>query len=141
MYGYYDPDHPIVVGLAGPAGSGKTSTAEGIIKSEGAMWSDTGEVTWDHLYHAMPLYEYASIRLKTTGTDAKNRQLHMIHDLTQELLGARIGYDDMVELVYDIYAVETKYIFNVTCFTQRYRNFDTFQYHGLLRHDPPWLRI
>lgn len=105
MYGYYDPDHPIVVGLAGPAGSGKTSTAEGIIKSEGAMWSDTGEVTWDHLYHAMPLYEYASIRLKTTGTDAKNRQLHMIHDLTQELLGARIGYDDMVELVYDIYAM------------------------------------
>ena len=105
MYGHYDPDHPIIVGLAGPAGSGKTSTADGIIKAEGAMWSETGDVVWDHLYHAMPLYEYAAIRLKTTGTDSKNRQLHMIHSLTQELLGTRVDYDDLIELVYDIYSM------------------------------------
>lgn len=105
MYGHYDSEHPVIVGLAGPAGSGKTSTAEGVIKSFGGLWGDQAPVVWDHLFHAMPLYEFASIRNRTLGEGAKDRQLHMIHDLLRELLRSNVSYDDMVELAYDIYSM------------------------------------
>lgn len=101
MYGQYDSDHPIIVGLSGLAGSGKTSTASTIISSVPAQ----SLISWEHLYHAMPLYEFAAIKTKTVGIGAENRQLHLIHDLLKDLFHSKIPYDDMVELVYDIYAM------------------------------------
>jgi hypothetical protein len=104
MYGHYDSEHPIIVGLSGPAGSGKTSTAVGIIEQMGT-WSDSKDVNWDHIYHAMPLYEFVSIKTKTIGENSQDRQLHLIHDLVRDICRSTIPYDDMVELVYDIYAM------------------------------------
>lgn len=101
MYGQYDSDHPIIVGLSGLAGSGKTSTASAII----SMVPNGKIVQWDHIYHAMPLYEFASIKTKTIGDNAESRQLHLIHDLLKELFHSKISYEDMVELAYDIYAM------------------------------------
>lgn len=101
MYGQYDSDYPIIVGLSGLAGSGKTSTASTIITSVPAQ----STISWEHLYHAMPLYEFAAIKTKTIGQDVESRQLHVIHDMLRDLFRSTVSYEDMVELAYDIYAM------------------------------------
>lgn len=106
MFQGYDPNYPIIIGFSGAPGSGKTSTADFIrpmgISGEGA------EVEWDHLWHSIPLYELVSIKTMVKGVDSQNRQLHQIHDVVKDVLRSVIPYDDMIELVYDLYAMPIK---------------------------------
>jgi len=55
---------PIIIGLAGKAGSGKTSVAESIVP-KGSFDTNKYGMKWDHLFYALPLYEMASIKKNT----------------------------------------------------------------------------
>lgn len=100
-------DNPIIVGLAGKAGSGKTSVAEAIVP-KGAFDAKTYGMKWDHLFYALPLYEMASIKNNTLGHNAESRKLYAIHDVLYEIYGrstlANIPhYYSFVEKVKEIY--------------------------------------
>lgn len=115
MFDTYDENQPVIVGLAGPPGAGKTSTANylrPLAMAEYEYEVDEEDldkhieiVRWDHLWCAMPLYELASIRTKVSGVNQQSRQLHQIHDVLRDVFRMSIDYDDMVELAYDIYSL------------------------------------
>jgi len=105
----FNPDKPIIVGLAGKALTGKTSAAEAISPKAKIVSSDLGMI-WDHIYFALPLYELASIRKNVIGTRKETRQLYGIHDTLYDLFGGSPiasvpSYEDMVELVRSIYTL------------------------------------
>lgn len=100
--------NPIILGISGLAGTGKTSVAEAIVP-KGRIAQDS-DIVWDHIFYALPLYELASIKTNVRGLREKDRQLYEIHHVLYELFGGSpIGnvpdYDDLVELVYDIYSL------------------------------------
>lgn len=105
----YNPNKPIILGLAGKALTGKTSAAEAIVPKARIAESENS-LLWDHIYFALPLYELASIRKMVSGTRSKVRQLYAIHDAVYNLFGGSpIGnvpeYEDMVSLVQKIYSI------------------------------------
>jgi cytidylate kinase len=98
---------PIIVGLAGKAGSGKTSVAEHIVP-KGSVETIKYGCKWDHIFYALPLYELSSIRRSIKGLNEKNRQLYAIHDVLFNIYGgSSIGivpeYDDFIARVHSIY--------------------------------------
>lgn len=109
----YNPTQPIIVGLCGQAGTGKTSVAKGFVPLASAteiMFDDELDdeqqirIVLDHLFFAMPLYELASIRTKTEGSKSKERMKYAIHDVLADLYGrsplyGAPRYKDLVELV------------------------------------------
>lgn len=110
----FDLTRPTLIGLAGKAGSGKTSVAEqlcpkaaiGLPKVEGLI----KDVLWDHIFYALPLYEMAGIKKSIKGLNEKSRKKHAIHNVLYDLYGGSpIGnmpdYDTMVEKVNQIYAM------------------------------------
>lgn len=101
---------PIIIGLAGKAGSGKTSVAENIVP-KGSVDTFKYDCKWDHIFYALPLYELASIKRSIRGINQKNRQLYAIHDVLYSIYGgSAIGlvpeYNDLVERVQEIYSLE-----------------------------------
>lgn len=98
-------DAPIYVGFSGPAGSGKTSTANKIA-GPGGVRSLGSPILFDHYFLAKPLYDIVSTKRMIEGEDAKSRKLYEIHDTVSEIIGRSVEYDDLVELVYDIYAMD-----------------------------------
>lgn len=97
---------PIILGLAGKAGSGKTSVAEQIVP-KGSIESMKDGIKWDHIFYALPLYELASIKKNTMGINSKSRKMYAIHEVLYELYGGSpIGfvpdYLDLVSLVKEI---------------------------------------
>jgi len=82
----YNPDYPIVVGLAGKAATGKTSVAETIVPKASFDKVRSG-VYWDHIFFAMPLYELLSIRTKIEGANSQSRKLFAIHETLYDLYG------------------------------------------------------
>jgi dephospho-CoA kinase len=103
----YNPEKPIVVGLAGKALTGKTSAAEAIVPKARIINSENGMV-WDHIYFALPLYELASVRKMVSGSRAMTRQMYGIHDTLYDLFGgspiANVPvYEEMVQLVRNVY--------------------------------------
>lgn len=103
----YLKDHPIILGLAGKAGSGKTSAAEALCP-KGSMQTTTSGVIWEHIFHALPLYELASIKKNIKGFNAESRKLYAIHEVLFEIYGkSALGnipsYEDFVNKVKDIY--------------------------------------
>lgn len=101
--------NPIIIGLAGKAGSGKTSVAEHLVP-KGSIDSSMYGMKWDHIFYALPLYELASIRRSIKGLNEKNRQLYAIHDVLYELyggspIGHMPGYDDLVERTKEIHSL------------------------------------
>jgi len=106
----YREDHPIIIGLAGKAGSGKTSVAEHIIP-KGSLESTKHGVKWDHIFYALPLYEMATIRHSIKGHNQNSRQLYAIHDVLFNLYGgSSIGlipeYLDLVNRVQEIQSLK-----------------------------------
>ncbi len=122
---HFNPAQPIYVGLGGVAGTGKTSTAKRIVPASSAssygdvspsnneldalLWEHIGsnpfpKIVWDHYWFAMPLYDMYNARVDIQGEDKKDRTLYAIHDVVNSLMSKGIPYDDMVELVYDIYS-------------------------------------
>jgi hypothetical protein len=107
----FSSSNPTYVGFCGPAGSGKTSTAKTIVPS--SSFSFYGDVTksdnydsilWDHFWFAMPLYEISNYRLMTEGMNVKDRIMYGVHEVLNNVMQRRISYDDLIELVYDVYA-------------------------------------
>ena len=102
------PDYPIVLGLAGKAATGKTSVAESIVPKAQINKPVYNNISWDHIFFALPLYELASIKKNTLGQRQKDRQLFSIHEVVYDIFGASaLGsiptYDDFYQLVKDIH--------------------------------------
>lgn len=107
MNSEYDPDFPIIVGLAGKAATGKTAVAESIVP-KASFGNERDGIIWDHIFFAMPLYELYSIRTKIQGANVESRQLYSIHEVLYDIYGSSaLGnipkYADFIELVYAIY--------------------------------------
>ena len=99
-------NQPIILGLAGKAGSGKTSVAEQIVP-KGSMELITSGLRWDHIFYALPLYELASIKNNIQGINSQSRKLYAIHEVIYNLYGGSpIGfvpdYNNLVSLVHQI---------------------------------------
>lgn len=99
----FNENHPIIIGLAGKAGSGKTSVAEALVP-KGSIEVSLGGIKWDHIFYALPLYELSSIRRTISGTNSKNRQLYAIHDVLFNLYGGSAlgnipSYENLVQKV------------------------------------------
>lgn len=104
---------PIIVGLCGLAGTGKTSVARGfvplanateILFDENLEGRNNVRLVLDHLFFAMPLYEMASIKTKTSGEFEKDRVRYALHDVLSDLFGksplyGAPPYCELVELV------------------------------------------
>jgi phosphohistidine swiveling domain-containing protein len=105
----YNKNHPIIVGLAGKALTGKTSVADTIVPK--ARISIEGEgMAWDHIYFALPLYELASIKKNVTGNRSRIRQLYGIHETIYDIFGkspiANVPeYEEMFRIVNEIYSM------------------------------------
>lgn len=100
---------PIYVGFVGPAGSGKTFTAKSIVPpSTSSLYNDPGtfpNVIWDHQWMSLPLYSIYNARTQTIGIDVKNRILYTIHDIVNSVVMKQLSFDDMIELIYDLYSL------------------------------------
>jgi dephospho-CoA kinase len=101
---YFDSEHPIIVGLAGKAGSGKTSVAEYLVPKGSASSGESSlyGLKWDHIFFALPLYELSSIRRSIKGFNEANRQLYAIYNVLYEIyggspLGVFPTFEEMVE--------------------------------------------
>jgi dephospho-CoA kinase len=99
-------NQPIIIGLAGKAGSGKTSVAESIIP-KGSLEAVKFGYRWDHLFFALPLYEMASIKKNIMGANEKSRKLFALHETLYDLYGgSAIGnmpdYNKFVQMVNEI---------------------------------------
>lgn len=102
----YDQDHPIVLGLAGKAATGKTAVAESIVPKASFGNTNSG-IVWDHIFFAMPLYEFYSIRSIIEGQNAESRKLFAIHHALFDLygnssLGSMPPYKEFTDLVHKI---------------------------------------
>ena len=100
-------NQPIILGLSGKAGSGKTSVAESIIP-KGSMETVKFGINWDHIFYALPLYEMASIKKNIIGFNEESRKLFSLHEVLYEVYGgSSIGnmphYDTLIEKVKQIY--------------------------------------
>jgi len=103
---------PVVLGLAGKAGSGKTSVAESICPKatlgSPILGDLSANIIWDHIFYALPLYEMAGIKKSIKGLNEVSRKKHAIHNVLYDLYGGTpIGnmphYDEMVNKVNAIY--------------------------------------
>jgi len=107
-------NHPIIVGLAGRAGSGKTSVAEticpkGLVVSPAGL-AEGSSIIWQHIFYALPLYELASIKKNVKGINERSRKLYAIHDVLYEIYGGSpIGfvpdYEKLTNMVMQIEAL------------------------------------
>jgi len=100
-------DTPIVVGISGLAGAGKTSTAEGIVP--GKIVHMPPEAVWDHMFFAMPLYSLASIRRNTLGENSIDRQLYQTMEKFLDIFVSPIyggpSFDRLVNIVKETVAM------------------------------------
>lgn len=107
-----DTDYPIVIGISGKAGTGKTVTADqivpGVVKVTHIKDDEPIGSAWDHFTLASPLYEMASIKQKISGRLREDRILHELHQVLFNLLGKSPlyglpKYDDFIEVVRAVY--------------------------------------
>lgn len=99
-------NNPIIIGLAGKAGSGKTSVAEQIVP-KGSIEIIKENTKWDHIFYALPLYEMASIKKNTKGQKEESRKLFALHEVLYDVYGgSSLGnipdYPNFVNLVNQI---------------------------------------
>lgn len=118
----FDPNHPVIVGLTGEAGTGKTSTANIIAPVAQNLDASGGDeriscidgvnIYWSHLFFAMPIYEIVNIKRIIQGADWKDRQLYAIHNVIANLFGENplYGAPPYKQLVEMTYEVTEKYI-------------------------------
>lgn len=106
MIDNYKEGYPIIVGLAGKAGSGKTSVAEEIVP-KGSLSTVKYGLAWDHIFYALPLYELATIKRSIRGHNEDSRRLYAIHDVAFDIFGkSAIGnipnYEKLVDIVKEV---------------------------------------
>lgn len=102
-------NQPIIIGLAGKAGSGKTSVAESIVP-KGSIETIKYGIKWDHIFYALPLYEMASIKKNIQGLNQKRRRMYAIHEALYDLYGGTsLGdipeYEELTSMVEEIYSM------------------------------------
>lgn len=99
-------DRPIVLGLAGEAGTGKTATANVLAPPARMAEPDKDGIWWEPLAAAAPLYELASILQMTEGAKTFDRKAYAVHAVLVDLFGQPAygapPYEEVVELVYDL---------------------------------------
>jgi gluconate kinase len=100
-------NQPVLIGLCGKAGTGKTSVANLIVPQHALKYDTENSTVWDHTTFAMPLYEMASIKRMTKGIDSENRILYQLHEVLFDLFGksplyGAPSYDEFVLLVKQI---------------------------------------
>jgi len=100
-------EQPIMIGLAGKAGSGKTSVAEALVP-KGSFAKTQYGARWDHIFFALPLYEMLTSKVNIQGINQESRIKYAIHETLYELYGSNsIGmipdYDDFIDKVNNIY--------------------------------------
>jgi hypothetical protein len=104
-FGEYTPGQPIVVGLAGEACVGKTTTAQ-LLAPPGVLAYAPNQVAWEHLAFSMPMYELATIKKKVEGEDAHDRMAYAVHAVLVDVFGlpgyGAPPYVDLVDFVADI---------------------------------------
>ncbi len=103
----YSREQPIMLGLAGRAGSGKTSVAE-VLCPKGSIQTNSSGIIWEHIFYALPLYELASIKKNIMGMNEESRKLFAIHEVLFEIYGkSSLGhipnYHIFVEKIQQIY--------------------------------------
>lgn len=108
---YVNPQLAFVL-FNGPSGSGKTQTAKGVAAPAGVPQQfrrDNHLIRMDHKSLASPLVGLHSIKVRTKGEGAANRQLWLIHDTITDLIPPlSADFTDTMELVYDIQAYPLK---------------------------------
>jgi ABC-type polysaccharide/polyol phosphate transport system ATPase subunit len=82
----FKKQQPIIIGLAGRAGSGKTSVAEAIVPKAAFETVKYG-MKWDHIFYALPLYEMASSKKNIQGLSSDSRKKYALHDILYEIYG------------------------------------------------------
>lgn len=105
----YNPNKPIILGLAGQAATGKTSVAENIVPKAKIQQTASG-MLWDHIFFALPLYEMVSIKKNIRGLRERDRQLYSLHSVVYELFGGSPisnvpDYEELISLVRNIYSL------------------------------------
>lgn len=100
-------NNPIVIGLCGKAGTGKTSVANIIVPSHTIKFDQENRTIWDHSFFAMPLYEMASIKRITKGEKQEDRILFQLHEVLLDVFGGSPlygapPYDEFINLVKEI---------------------------------------
>lgn len=103
----FDPEKPLVLGIAGRSGVGKSALADVLAPRARISDLNAEKIRWTHLFYAMPLYELASIRRTVQGTAAKDRQKYQVHALLTDVFGSSplFGappYSKLVEMVEEI---------------------------------------
>lgn len=109
----FDPDLPIVLGLAGGSATGKTVTADGIAppaRIGGDHPNEEPHILWDHLYYALPLYKLTSVRQTIEGQKTYDRMAYETLQILLDVFGSSPLYgapdfNDLIQMVYEI--VET----------------------------------
>lgn len=94
---FYKPGQPVVIGLCGKAGTGKTVTAETLVPGATARIED--EYWWDHKFFAIPLYEMAAVR---RDIDDSDRRKHLLHGILSNMFSGcdkPTPYKTLVRLV------------------------------------------
>jgi hypothetical protein len=102
----YVEDRPIVLGLAGEGGTGKTATADALAPvARFNVAPEKDNIWWEPLAAAAPLYEIASILQMTEGEKEFDRKAYGVHRVLVDLFGMPAygapSYEELVELVYD----------------------------------------
>lgn len=94
-------NQPIIVGLAGQALTGKTSTGNAFAPLGFAGGYDG--IFWSHEYFSHPLYRMAGILQKVSGDHAFDRKLYEVYDILADLFNRNPLYgappwDSLIEL-------------------------------------------
>lgn len=102
----FNTDYPIILGLAGQAGSGKTSTADAIAPLA-RVNDDTELIVWNHISFALPLYQMVAARRKIEGEQRLDRIKYQLHATLLEVFGENpiFGappYPELVDLVTEL---------------------------------------
>lgn len=112
MTKHYNPDLPLVVGLAGGYATGKTATANGLAPN-GRLIHPPDEdesgprIEWDHFYFALPLYRMATARQSIEGDLEYDRMAYEILLTLLDVVGTNplFGsppFNDLIQMAYEI---------------------------------------
>ncbi len=100
---------PVIIGLSGSAGVGKSVTANTLATPGMDYLDNIRPIVFTNVTLAEPIYEIVSIKRHIKGSDpedVRSRIMHEIHSVLDTTLNKYPSYDDVVELVYDIYHMD-----------------------------------